>query len=516
MANNIKLTLPAEPFSGQIVTFTAPCDCAAVKDGLVINGETYTVCDAMGVCVTGVGGAWSAGAQISVVLDCKNKKAYIQNAAVPEMTIGNVTGLQSALDGKAASSHNHSASDIKSGTFPVARGGTGKTSFTANRLLYPSASTTMAQLAFPTVAGSVLRQGTSGAPYWTPVDDLKSVMGAAGMQDLQSHMGNTSNPHNVTASQISVTEAVLNAIGESGNLSVDSVLTLLGNLMKGGSVLYQWVKSKKDAVLDHSSASEAFYIGEDTSIGFVYASSYTITDNGIKFVNPKSVTYPLSSLSTADFSVLESNYFVPALDYSLNMRTIYKGSYMGLTMTGPTGYDNVWVYAQYMSRYIFGTASSIVSSTDPNAYSNGYVDADGYTYTTHDPVTSFLPRLATGTYTGVSTDYSQACTVDIAKPTDFAPKLVLIFGKSEKLSGGISFVIGSVEAGVGFAYTVYSSNHTICGVAVTNNDSTVTVRASGYAMVVSSSSASGNNSAAIYADNAFNNSDFNYTYYFVG
>jgi len=82
---NIKLTLPAEPFSKQIVTFTAPCGCDQVTDGLVINGETYTVCDAMGECVTGKGGAWCAGAQISVVLDCENKKAFIQNAASPNL-----------------------------------------------------------------------------------------------------------------------------------------------------------------------------------------------------------------------------------------------------------------------------------------------------------------------------------------------------------------------------------------------------------------------------------------------
>lgn len=78
---NIKLNLPAEPFTKQIVTFTAPCGCDQVTDGLVINDETYTVCNAMGECVTGKGGAWCKGAQISVVLDCENKKAYIQNAA---------------------------------------------------------------------------------------------------------------------------------------------------------------------------------------------------------------------------------------------------------------------------------------------------------------------------------------------------------------------------------------------------------------------------------------------------
>lgn len=76
---NIKLTLPGEPFTKQIVTFTAPCDCDKVTDGIVINGTTYTICDAMGNKVTGTGGVWCSGAQISVILDCENKKAYLQN-----------------------------------------------------------------------------------------------------------------------------------------------------------------------------------------------------------------------------------------------------------------------------------------------------------------------------------------------------------------------------------------------------------------------------------------------------
>lgn len=78
---NIKLTLPAAPFTGQIVTFPAPCGCDEVTDGLSINGEIYTVVDAMGECITGKGGAWCEGAQVSVALDCENKKAYIQNDA---------------------------------------------------------------------------------------------------------------------------------------------------------------------------------------------------------------------------------------------------------------------------------------------------------------------------------------------------------------------------------------------------------------------------------------------------
>lgn len=76
---NIKLNLPAAPFTGQIVTFPAPCGCDKVTDGLSINGVIYTVVDAMGNCVTGKGGAWSSGALVSVVLDCEGKKAYLQS-----------------------------------------------------------------------------------------------------------------------------------------------------------------------------------------------------------------------------------------------------------------------------------------------------------------------------------------------------------------------------------------------------------------------------------------------------
>lgn len=48
----------------------------------------------------------------------------------------------------------------------VAKGGTGKSSWSANRLIYPSAATTLAQLAFPSKSGAILKQNTSGAPYW--------------------------------------------------------------------------------------------------------------------------------------------------------------------------------------------------------------------------------------------------------------------------------------------------------------------------------------------------------------
>ena len=84
-----------------------------------------------------------------------------------------VLGSDHKLPSEQMPTHNHGAGDINSGILGVARGGTGKGSWTANRLIYPSAAATLAQLGFPPVAGSVLRQGTSGAPYWTsPADQI--------------------------------------------------------------------------------------------------------------------------------------------------------------------------------------------------------------------------------------------------------------------------------------------------------------------------------------------------------
>lgn len=76
---NIKVNITGAAITGKVVTFTAPCDCDKVTDGIVINGKTYTICDAMGNKIPGTGGVWCSGAQISVVLDCENKKAYLQN-----------------------------------------------------------------------------------------------------------------------------------------------------------------------------------------------------------------------------------------------------------------------------------------------------------------------------------------------------------------------------------------------------------------------------------------------------
>lgn len=78
----IKVTLPLGeiPAEGKLVSFKAPCTCT-VTDGIQIEGVTYTVCDALGVPVTGASGVWDVGSIVTVVLSLEQQKAYIQNNA---------------------------------------------------------------------------------------------------------------------------------------------------------------------------------------------------------------------------------------------------------------------------------------------------------------------------------------------------------------------------------------------------------------------------------------------------
>ena len=84
-----------------------------------------------------------------------------------------VTGAKiadSAITSTKLASNSVTSAKI-SGSIPVIKGGTGKTSWTANRLPYPSSTTAFTQLAFPTEE-SVLCQKATGAPYWTALSAL--------------------------------------------------------------------------------------------------------------------------------------------------------------------------------------------------------------------------------------------------------------------------------------------------------------------------------------------------------
>lgn len=63
-------------------------------------------------------------------------------------------------------SHNHSAADITSGTLAVNRGGTGKSSWTANGVAFADTTSSLSQISAPS-AEAFLMQKNTGAPYYT-------------------------------------------------------------------------------------------------------------------------------------------------------------------------------------------------------------------------------------------------------------------------------------------------------------------------------------------------------------
>lgn len=79
---SIYLELPeGHVCDGTMVKFCAPCSCVEVTGGIVIDGTTYTVVGPMLNCVTGIGGVWDAGAQLSVVIDQTAQRAFLQNTS---------------------------------------------------------------------------------------------------------------------------------------------------------------------------------------------------------------------------------------------------------------------------------------------------------------------------------------------------------------------------------------------------------------------------------------------------
>ena len=95
----IKVDLPLGevPVMGKQVSFKAPCDCT-VTEAVQIDGVNYTVCDALGRCVTGEGGVWAAGEIISVILNPEDQKAYIQNGNLVHVATGSYVGTGTSKD----------------------------------------------------------------------------------------------------------------------------------------------------------------------------------------------------------------------------------------------------------------------------------------------------------------------------------------------------------------------------------------------------------------------------------
>lgn len=103
-----------------------------------------------------------ASNKLTVTLDAGNRKVDIDVAQSNlVLAISQITGLQTALDGKAASSHNHAASDVTSGALAAARGGTGADLSAAAGVVKIASGT--ATVVTGTASDCVKVDGSSGA-----------------------------------------------------------------------------------------------------------------------------------------------------------------------------------------------------------------------------------------------------------------------------------------------------------------------------------------------------------------
>lgn len=69
--------------NGTLLKFVAPCDCAAFKGMLWVGYDQFSIVDALGrdYGIIEHGSIWAEGSKLSVLIDCNNRLAYLQNAA---------------------------------------------------------------------------------------------------------------------------------------------------------------------------------------------------------------------------------------------------------------------------------------------------------------------------------------------------------------------------------------------------------------------------------------------------
>lgn len=245
----------------------------------------------------------------------------------------------------------------------------------------------------------------------------RESLGAASDAAFQRHIDNTNNPHKVTADQVQVTENVVNTFEQTGNWSVDGILTQIGAMINSGATLYQWKKQRTE-LLQTSQTSVTY---DFMNVGYrtiYYSDTITVGDNGrITLDNPKSVT------------VNGTNYLKPTgyfAEDATNQTTVYKTTD---STNKVNGYDPTNTYQITTLRNIetwsVGVNSSVVVSEDPSAHQDGEVDEEGFTYTALGSQSSVLTRMASGSYTGVGT-YGEANSNVLTFP--FIPQIVLVQG----------------------------------------------------------------------------------------
>lgn len=251
--------------------------------------------------------------------------------------ITQISGLKKQLGEKSDKGHEHSAGDISTGTLSVSRGGTGKSSFSANRIIYPSSSGYLSQLAFPSKE-SVLVQKSSGAPYWKPISDL-----SGGFKKI----GFTADCDYIVASASSALSVFRTAIAEASD--GDTILIMPGTYGAGDNTGELEISKNLNFVgirmpiINFPVNIPCTTTYDDTDYTFIYGDSYKVGFQGIRFLKSfvvGIVTGP-GECDASDVICDGCHFTVPSMEISGTFYncffdvegTIRTGSYYGETST---------------------------------------------------------------------------------------------------------------------------------------------------------------------------------------
>lgn len=174
--------------------------------GIAINGTTMTVTDTYGTATTlqipdtTYSNATTSAAGLMSAADKTKLNGIAAGAQVNSVTgvkgsaettyrTGNVN-LTAANIGAAATTHNHSTSGITTGTFSVARGGTGHDTLTANAIL--AGNTTYSLKQIETASGALYATAANGASQFGTLPIAQGGTGRTSAPSMLVNLASTS------------------------------------------------------------------------------------------------------------------------------------------------------------------------------------------------------------------------------------------------------------------------------------------------------------------------------------
>ena len=231
------------------------------------NDQTPTYSDASAL------GYLTSGEKLSVALG-KIAKA-VRSLIAHIGSTSNPHSVTASQVGAAASSHNHSAANITSGTMGVQRGGTGKSAWNARRLVYASSSSELAQISDPPMDECVLWGHVGQVPLWGPpsasYDNSYSGSGSSGSSNKNSlhfatlpaiiFIRSTASASSGFAWAVLFVQAgagfsVTSASGSSAGTYNELTVSVAG----GDDPTVSWYGSSADAQMNHSGSSNYRYV----------------------------------------------------------------------------------------------------------------------------------------------------------------------------------------------------------------------------------------------------------------